>query len=205
MLSARLIRLVLLTVLAVSLSACVSTPPRNIDNVCDIFSQKPAWYKAAKKSSERWGGPIQMPMAIMYQESSFRRKARPKMNYFLFIPTGRASNAYGYSQALKSTWKSYQRETGSFSKDRDNFADAYDFVQWYMDKSAKMNGVSKWDGYAQYLNYHEGQGGYSRGSYRNKTWLINTAKRVDQRAKRYGQQLTGCQDKLKAKSWFGLF
>jgi len=179
--------------------------PKNIDNVCAIFNDKPHWYRAAKKSSERWGGPIHIPMSIMYQESSFRAKAKPKMQYFLWvIPTGRPSNAYGYAQALKSTWKDYEGAVGSRSPDRDDFRDAIDFVFWYMNRSSQRNKVSKWDAYSQYLNYHEGQGGYARGTHLNKQWLLNTANRVDARAKRYAIQLDGCRAKLdkKKRRWF---
>lgn len=190
--------------LVISLGACASKPPKNIDNICQIFTDKPHWYRAAKKSSERWGAPIQLPMAIMYQESGFRRKAKPPMNYFLgFIPTGRKSNAYGYAQALKGTWKEYQQEAGSAFSSRSNFANAVDFIQWYINKTHQRNNVSKWDGYAQYLNYHEGHGGYSRGSHLTKQWLLNTAKRVDQRAKKYSAQLANCKADLdRRRRWF---
>jgi hypothetical protein len=126
------------------------------------------------------------------------------MQYFLgFIPTGRASNAYGYSQALESTWADYQKEAGSMFSDRDDFANAYDFIQWYMHKTNIRNKVSKWDAYAQYLNYHEGQGGYSRGTYKAKAWLINVAKRVDRRSKQYSTQLLSCKQSLdRSSGWF---
>ena len=196
--------LVLSGLAAVVLSSCASSPPKSPDNLCDIFEDKPHWYKAAKKSAAKWGGPVHLPMAIMYQESAFKRKARPPMEYFLgIIPTGRASNAYGYSQALKGTWAEYQKDAGSVFSDRDNFANAFDFIQWYMHKTHTRNKVSKWDAYAQYLNYHEGQGGYSRGSYKGKTWLLNVAKRVDQRSKRYSTQLLSCKDSLeRSRGWF---
>lgn len=195
---------VLAGMLAGALTSCASTPPTSPNNLCHIFEDKPHWYKAAKKSAAKWGGPIHLPMAIMYQESAFKRKARPSMQYFLgFIPTGRASNAYGYSQALESTWADYQKEAGSMFSDRDNFANAYDFIQWYMHKTHIRNKVSKWDAYAQYLNYHEGQGGYSRGTYKAKAWLITVAKRVDRRSKQYSTQLLSCKKSLDGSSgWF---
>lgn len=186
------------------LSACASSPPSNSNDLCSIFTENSGWYKNAKKSVKKWGGPIHVPMAIMFQESSFKRKAKPPMRYFLgFIPRGRASDAYGYSQALKSTWNEYQNEVGSRFRDRDDFASAYDFIQWYMHKTYQRNGVSKWDAYAQYLNYHEGQGGYARGTYKGKQWLLNTAMQVDQRSKRYATQLANCKDRLDSKRrWF---
>jgi len=200
----KIVGFILPGILLLVLSACASSPPAQPDNICAIFSEKPKWYTAAKRSAKQWGGPVYMPMAIMYQESSFRRKAKPPMRYFLgVIPTGRASNAYGYSQALKSTWAEYQKDVGSSFRDRDNFANAYDFIQWYMHKTYARNKVSKWDGYAQYLNYHEGQGGYSRGTHNSKQWLLNTAKLVDQRAKRYSAQLAQCKEELdRKKGWF---
>lgn len=178
-------------------AGCATKQPSNTSNLCQIFKDKPRWYKSSKKSAARWGGPIHLPMAIMYQESRFKAKAKPPMQYFLgFIPKGRASNAYGYSQALKSTWAGYQKDIGSKYKDRDNFSSAVDFIFWYMHKTHQRNGISKWDAYGQYLNYHEGQGGYSRGTHNAKPWLLNVAKKVDLRAKQYSAQLSGCQAEL---------
>lgn len=92
------------------------------------------------------------------RESSFVHDAQPPMQYFLFIPTGRASSAYGYAQVKDETWADYQRETGNGWSDRDDFADAIDFMGWYTHKAQRLNGTSKWDAYGQYLNYHEGWG-----------------------------------------------
>ncbi len=199
-------RLIILLASLSVLSACGTKPqPRTIASVCEIFKENPSWYRAAKRSVASRGGNVHVPMAIIYQESSFKAKARPPMNYILgIIPRGRASNAYGYAQALKSTWAEYERDVGSRWRNRDDFADAFDFVLWYMDKSHQRNGVSKWDGYAHYLNYHEGQGGYARGSYKSKAWLVNTAKVVDARAKRYASQLSQCGAELDSmkRGWF---
>jgi hypothetical protein len=190
----------------VLVSGCASRAvPSNLSDVCQIFRDKPQWYKAAKASSQKWGAPIHLPMAIMYQESSFKANAKPPMKYFFgVIPTGRPSDAYGYSQALKSTWAEYQKAVGSRYKNRDNFSSSYDFVQWYVDATYKRNGVSKWDAYGQYLNYHEGQGGYARGTHKTKTWLLGAANKVNARSKQYSTQLSRCQEELdkKAKSWF---
>ena len=195
-----------LLAVTILLSGCVSRgTPSNSHDLCQIFREKPQWYRQAKKSADKWGGPIQLPMAIMYQESSFKRKAKPPMGYFLgVIPTGRASDAYGYSQALKSTWAEYQQAVGSRFKNRDSFASAFDFIQWYMDVTYKRNGVSKWDAYAQYLNYHEGQGGYARGSHQSKAWLLAVANKVKLRAQQYSAQLTRCQAELdrSTSGWF---
>jgi hypothetical protein len=182
-------------------TACASGPPRNPEDICAIFRENRDWYEAAEESARRWGAPIPVPMAIMYQESGFRAAARPPMRYFLgFIPLGRASSAFGYSQAKTPTWQDYQRESGNGWADRDDFADSMDFVQWYIDKSHRTNAVARNDAFALYLNYHEGWGGYRRGSYRGNDALIGTARRVEQRAQRYATQLRDCREQLD-RSW----
>ncbi|KZX71247.1 hypothetical protein A3715_12985 [Oleiphilus sp. HI0009] len=195
-------RLIITLLALTQLVGCATAPPKNPDNLCDIFYEKSDWYEAAIETRERWGAPVHIPMAIMYQESRFKYDAQPPMEYFLWIiPIGRASDAYGYSQAKTPVWGEYQDDAGGWFAERDDFEDAIDFVGWYMNRTNKMNKVSKWDAYAQYLNYHEGQGGYRRGSYKSKPWLMGVARKVEARAKKYSEQYWGCKDDL-ASSWF---
>ncbi|MCW8995954.1 MAG: hypothetical protein OQK77_09085 [Psychromonas sp.] len=190
---------------ALFLTACATPPPRNPDNICEIFFENRDWYDASKEMKEQWGTPIHVPLAMMYQESSFRHDATPPMKYFWFIPIGRVSSAYGYAQAKTMTWDDYQRETGNSWADRDNFADAVDFMGWFTSKTHKINGVSKWDAYGQYLNYHEGWGGYRKKTYKKKRWLIKTSRKVDKRARQYAAQLRGCQENLDSSWLWRLF
>ncbi len=185
------------------LSACSTTPPRDRENLCKIFFEKEDWYDAASDMRKKWGVPIHVPMAMMYQESSFRHNALPPRDYVLFglIPWGRVSTAYGYAQAKTMTWSDYMRETGNTWGDRDDFEDAIDFMGWFISKTHKVNRISKWDAKAQYLNYHEGWGGYRRGSQNKKPWLLKVASKVDARSKRYAAQLRSCEDEL-SKNWF---
>ncbi|RUO79038.1 hypothetical protein [Pseudidiomarina taiwanensis] len=188
-------------VILLSLAGCATAPPREPENLCEIFREKDDWYDAAADMREKWGVPIQVPMAIMYQESSFKHDAKPPKDYILWvIPWGRVSSAYGYSQAKTLTWEDYQRETGNSWASRDDFEDAIDFMGWFISKTHQVNGVSKWDAYAQYLNYHEGWGGYRRQTYRDKQWLMTTAGRVKERASRYGSQLRSCEEELQ-RGW----
>lgn len=181
------------------LAACATSgPPSRQDNACEIFEQRPQWYRAALKSAERWGAPVSIQMAIIWKESSFRADARPPKTYTFFglIPTGRQSSAYGYAQAIDGTWDWYLDEAGRWGADRDDFDDATDFVGWYMNKTRQVNGVSMGDAYNQYLAYHEGHTGYRRGSYRNKAWLLRAARRVADQADRYATQLRSCGGEL---------
>jgi hypothetical protein len=190
-------------VFSVLLGACTTTQPTKRENLCHIFEEKDDWYDAAADMREKWGVPIHVPMAMMYQESSFRHDAKPPRDYILFglIPWGRVSSAYGYAQAKTMTWDDYKRETGGMFADREDFEDAIDFMGWFISKTHQINRVSKWDARAQYLNYHEGWGGYKRNSYNKKQWLVQVAKKVDARSKRYAAQLKTCEEDLN-KGWF---
>ena len=184
------------------LVSCSSSPPENVENICAIFEEKGRWYKAAKKSEDRWGTPIHVQLAIIHQESTFRFNAKPPRTKLLgFIPWKRPSNAYGYAQALESTWDWYRKDTGRRSAHRDDFDDAIDFVGWYTHQSQQIAGISKWDPYNQYLAYHEGQGGWMKKSYRFKGDLKQIARRVDYRAKEWGAQLQRCEDGLDDGWW----
>jgi hypothetical protein len=197
-----MMRLLALT-LAALLAGCSTSQPANIGNICAIFEEKDDWYEEAADAREEWGSPIPVMMAIMHQESRFHAKAKPPRKKILgFIPGFRPSDAYGYSQALDSTWDAYQRSAGRYGADRDDFGDAIDFIGWYNYQSHKSSGISRSNTYALYLAYHEGHGGYNRGTYRNKKWLIKVARKVERRANDYQSQLTGCEEKLKDKGWF---
>ncbi|WP_018691739.1 transglycosylase SLT domain-containing protein [Algicola sagamiensis] len=180
---------------------CTTPPPENPENLCDIFFERRDWYDAASDMRDKWGVPIHVPMSMMYQESSFRADALPPRDYLLgFIPWGRVSSAYGYSQAKTPTWQDYIRETGNSGADRDEFDDAIDFMGWFISKTYKINKVSKWDAYRQYLNYHEGWGGYRRKTFRSKGFLLKASSKVKNRAAVYSKQLKGCEEDLN-RSW----
>ncbi|WP_268964621.1 transglycosylase SLT domain-containing protein [Rheinheimera sp. UJ63] len=194
-------KLLILLSLAMVISGCATPPPRDQSNICEIFGEHRAWYQATAKASDKWGMPIAVPISFMYQESRFKHNAKPPMRYFLgFIPYGRGSSAYGYSQAKSDTWDDYLKDTGRYFASRSDFDDAVDFIGWYVDKTHQVNKVPKHDAYALYLNYHEGWGGYRRGTYRSKAWLQNTARQVEQRANIYHLQLQGCEKDLK-RGW----
>lgn len=189
----RLAGVLALAFLAVSCSSTPDGPPSNQDDICAIFDQRPGWREATEASARRWGAPVEVQMAIMWRESSFRGEARTPKKYALgFIPWGRVSSAYGYSQAIDGTWDWYRQDTGNSGADRDDFEDAADFVGWYMAKTRTLNGLSMTDAYNQYLAYHEGHTGYRRGSWRSKGWLMGAADQVANQAVRYRGQLNYC-------------
>lgn len=199
----RITRVSALLLLAMMVVGCASSPPSNTSNICDIFDEKDDWYEDAQDSKERWGSSIEVMMAIMKQESSFKEDAAPPRTKILWlIPGPRKSSAYGYAQAKDGTWEWYMKSAGRWSADRDDFDDAVDFVGWYNHQSYKQLGIKKSDAYRLYLAYHEGHGGYKRKSYQKKSWLLKVAKKVERQAIRYKKQLQGCEKRLQSGGWW---
>ncbi len=188
------LRALIIVLLVASCGGGQSSAPRDLDNACTILKQRPEYYKAFRKVERKWGVPIHVQMATIYQESKFRSDARTPFRYALgIIPMGRQSSAFGYSQALDGTWDEYRRETGKRGARRNDIRDASDFIGWYMNKSKEKNGISLTDARNQYLAYHEGHTGYARGTYRSKSWLMRVAGEVETRAVLYQSQLSRCR------------
>lgn len=181
--------------LLVFLAACGArnAQPRNLNDACSIVSQYPKYLRSMKKTERRWGVPVNVQMAVVYQESKFVGNARTPYRFALgVIPMGRQSSAYGYAQALDGTWDEYKDATGRRFARRTDLGDATDFMGWYMNESYERLGISLTDARNQYLAYHEGQTGYARGSYRSKSWLLRVASNVESRSDMYRGQLQSC-------------
>lgn len=191
----RTLRVMLLVLLVGSCGGRSTGPaPDNLDDACAVLKQKPQYSRAFRATERRWGVPVHVQMATIYQESKFDGEARTPFRWTLgVIPMGRISSAYGYSQALDGTWDEYREETGRYRARRNDIRDATDFMGWYMDKSSQLLGISKHDARSQYLAYHEGRGGFRRGSHRGKPWLLRVADKTAARAKTYEAQLRSCR------------
>ena len=181
------------------LSAC-SSIPKNASNSCSIFEEKYLWYKHAKKTEKKWGTPVYLQLAIIKMESSFDRFAKPpRQKLFKVVPYKRPSSSFGYSQAVKGTWKQYKEETGNKYATRTRFKDSVDFIGWYTNKTEKILKVSKKDAFKQYIAYHEGWGNYK--NYKKNKKVINLAKRVEKQSSIYKQQLTECKNSLSTSKY----
>ncbi len=190
----RSLRAMILLLLVAACGGGNYSAPRNLDDACSIARERPKYFRAMQRTERKWGVPVHVQMAIIYQESKFIGNNRTPIRYVLgVIPMGRQSSAYGYAQALDSTWEEYQRAEGGRRARRDDIRDATDFMGWYMVRSSEELGIALDDARSQYLAYHEGRGGYARGTYRRKPWLLRIADQVDDRAETYRQQLAGCR------------
>ena len=191
----RFFRALVIVLLAASCGGGGGTSaPRNLDNACSILQQRPGYLRAFRAAERKWGIPVHVQMASMYQESKFKSDARTPFRYTLgVIPMGRQSSAFGYSQALDGTWQEYLDDQGRRGARRNNIRDAADFMGWYMAESTRRLGISPNDARNQYLAYHEGRTGFSRGSYNRKAWLLRVADEVAARSVLYRGQLATCR------------
>lgn len=189
-------RLNLKTLLAIAvlmLAGCATSPPRNANNLCATFSEKDGWLDDSRRAYQKWGIPVHVQMAIMHQESRFVADAEPARPWLLgIIPWFRDSSAYGYAQAKNETWDHYLKQTGRWSADREDFADASDFIGWYCAVSHSKLGIPVTDTKNLYLAYHEGHGGYQRKSHLQKPWLMKVADKVAKRGQLFQKQLNEC-------------
>ena len=188
------LRALIIVLLVASCGGGQSSAPRNLDNACSILKERPQYLKAFRKVERKWGVPMHVMMATIHQESKFVSDARTPFRYVLgVIPMGRQSSAYGYSQALDGTWEEYRKDQNRRSARRNRINDATDFMGWYFNQTRERNGVSLGDARNQYLAYHEGHTGFSRGSYNRKAWLVGVAAKVDARSAMYRDQINGCR------------
>lgn len=193
-----------LSAMALLTSGCAimaPSPPQEQSNICEIFHEQPDWYDYAKAAEEKWGTPIATQMAFIQQESSFRSHIKPPRRKILgFIPGPRPSSAKGYAQAQDPVWGEYRDQAGSLFARRTHMKHATDFIGWYNTRTQAQTGISLSNPEHLYLAYHEGAGGYQRGTYRSKPFVQKAARQVASRASRYSAQLSRCEGEFQCDS-----
>ena len=87
----RWLRALVIVLLAASCGGGGSgTSPRNLDDACSILEQRPHYFRAMRAAERKWGVPVHVQMATIYQESKFKSDARTPFRYALgVIPYGR--------------------------------------------------------------------------------------------------------------------
>ncbi len=184
-----------LLILVFFLVTSCSSIPTNTTNSCSIFNERYLWYKHTKKVEQKWGTPIYIQLAIIKMESDFDWLAKPsRQKLFKIVPYKRPSSSFGYSQAVKGTWKQYKKETGNKLATRVRFKDSVDFIGWYTNKTESILKISKKDAFKQYLAYHEGWGNFK--NYKKNEKVIKLAKKVEKQSNVYRKQLFKCKNLL---------
>jgi hypothetical protein len=191
------------SLLATGCAMLAPSPPQDQSNICEIFREQPSWYDYARDSQQAWGTPIATQMAFVQQESSFQSHVRPPRNRILgFIPGRRPSSARGYAQALDPVWGEYQADAGSTFARRTHMKHATDFIGWYNARTHRQLGISLHNPEHLYLAYHEGAGGYRRGTFRSKPQVMRAASQVSARTSRYQSQLAACEEEFRCRRFY---
>ena len=125
---------------------------------------------------------MHIQLAFIKFESDFHWLAKPKrQKLFKIIPFKRPSSSFGYSQAVKGTWKQYKEEQNKPLALRTRFKDSVDFIGWYTNKSSKLLKIRKNDAFKQYIAYHEGWENYK--NYKKNEKVISYKKKVKKYSK----------------------
>ena len=183
--------LLLLAILQVSGCTVLGDPniaAKNPDSLCAIFKQRPQWRSDLRRAWQNSDSPMWVIAAFIYQESRFKPEATH--------PTQKPNSdgAYGYSQAIRSTWDLYRKDTGHKNARRDDFSDSARFVGWYNKKAHKKLSIQHGDARRLYLAYHEGMTGYEKKSYNRPkhAWIKGVARKVAKRAEKYRAEYQLC-------------
>ena len=70
-------------------------------------------------------------------------QSQKRNKIFKVIPYKRPSSSFGYSQAVKGTWRQYKKETNNPLATRTRFKDSVDFIGWYTTKTEKISKFQK--------------------------------------------------------------
>ena len=143
---------------------------------------------------------MHIQLAFIRFESDFHWLAKPKrQKLFKIIPFKRPSSSFGYSQAVKGTWKQYKEEQNKPLALRTRFKDSVDFIGWYTNKSSKLLKIPKNNAFKQYIAYHEGWGNYK--NYKKNEKVISYAKKVENQSNKYKTQLNNCKNSITTRKY----
>ena len=187
------------------MSGCQHTAPRSdIHNACELFEEKFDWYRYHHKARREHGIPVWLQLSFVHMESGFKGHAVPVKEKKNGRVTKTWSSAEGYAQALNGVWGEYKQARPSWLRSRNYYADSIDFMGWYLHRCHVHAGIAKTDPYNMYLCYHEGISGFKKGSYKKKKVIIAYAKKTDILARKYYQQLKGCETSLRLRHGYFL-
>lgn len=147
-------------------------------HICKYLEENPGFKESLKTASAKWGVRPELILAIIKKESNFH-------------PTVVGTRtSVGWTQAKTFVWEEYQHETKQPFRKRECFADAVDFIGWYVARYAKLEGKDPNDAYHAYLNYRLGYVGAH--TYPLLPLAVQQAKKVVRYAEHFRQGLKKC-------------
>ncbi|GIR11363.1 MAG: hypothetical protein CM15mP22_7830 [Gammaproteobacteria bacterium] len=129
-------------------------------------------------AQQKWGTEPSTVMAIIRQESSFKPNAAPDREKILELFLGKDLHQQKVISGSKFYMGRLQKRNRKFRASRSSFSSSVDFIGWYLSKAPSAR-IQPQEVDKLYLAYHEGYGGYKRETYKGKSWLIDTARKVN--------------------------
>ena len=149
------VQLAMLAVLLASGSA--NAAPKDPNNICTILAQnKRLVYRSCESSALGTADAYRFSVYTSRIVICGQGETAAQKGFAVLAVWRRSSSAYGYAQATDEAWKDYKKDTGRRFVQRDDFADALDFIGWYNDRSHKRLKLRKNDAYRLYLAYYNG-------------------------------------------------
>ena len=71
---------VLMCIILGSCSVLKPSVPANQNSACSILDEHRSWKRHLKRSKRKWGIPVEVQMAVIWKESSFRSRVKPPRN-----------------------------------------------------------------------------------------------------------------------------
>lgn len=159
---------------------------------CEIFRERPDWYRAAEQTEARWGLPIAHQLAFLttdwkLQESQVPTRWRPDWTR---IDRPQPGILPGF---LEATWRQYESETGNTSASYNSTPDVLDFMGWYFATLGPIENVSPYDPVAQYVLWRHGPDLYRAGAWKQNLWINGQAHRFANQTRLFMSDLEDCQ------------
>jgi len=168
------------------LTGCSQQQPPQL---CTLLQREHVWSQYQHHTKNK----LSTILAIIQHESGFRSNARPVKSWLVpgLIPWEHHSSAYGFSQAIASTWQEFKAENPGLHQ-RESYYSSVLFIDWYLSKYKKYIPVNKRNHpYELYLLYHEGPTAYQQ-THRISKATKNYAAKVAATARKFEGELKTC-------------
>ncbi len=199
-------------------------PPSQIVDACALMTDRPGWWRAVRASQERWSVAPATQLAVIKRESSFRRFVHPPRFPPVFVRSVRSGyrridrafgwslndsftwptlyTAFGYPQAIDATWELYKTNLNRTVALRVRFADAADFVGWYLSYLRSRDRIAAGDVCTLYVAYYLGSAQRVRCDVEEHAdhTAVRKGRVVAEYAEAYAHQLNECASQLDADS-----
>ena len=142
---------------------------QEVADACLLLKQNRPWHEALRDTARNWGAPMGFQLAVIKQESSFDGE-RPAASRRPPMVRARRRRTRVIGQGLQPgaripRGRCTRRRPATGAPAATTSATSSDFIGWYFSTTGKRTGLGQFDYKGHYLAYHEGAGGYLKGTW----------------------------------------